>query len=329
VSRHRQLSLGIVGPGGDWDAMYRPALERLGARSAITALAGSAWRPTNELARGLSARHAGSIRELLRLECDGVLVLDPGCFRLFPLRTAIEHRRSVYLVLPETFDPARLAEHHEQARAAGVLVVPELRLRYTPATLRLRELLATQLGPALTVEIRAVSAGIAPTERVERELIDWCRTVLGSVPHTVAGGDCVESKGPPCRTITLSFDASGQRSDRITVRIVLPVSPAVDQRDTRASDAWPLEFSIRCRQGEARLEDASQLRWREGGREQVESLSTERTAVSVAIDHFARRLAGGLIPVPDLSDVLLAARIASLAERSRAAGGVELACRPL
>ena len=90
-----------------------------------------------------------------------------------------------------------------------------------------------------------------------------------------------------------------------------------------SADTWPVEFSVRCKDGEARIEDAVHLRWRTGGRERIDSLSTERTAVSVAIDHFARRLAGGLIPVPDLGDLLEADRLVGLAQQSLATAEAE------
>lgn len=329
MSRHRQLSLGVLGLGAAWEAAYRPALDRLGPRVRLTAVHGSCWRSAAELAQHLGAIHAGSVRQFVRHDADGILLIGPGWQQWFPLRAAIEAGRSVYVCLPPGDDVAPLAPLQAAAQAAGVLVVPELRLRYTPATLRLRELLATELGPLETIEIRALAHGLAARVRVERELIDWSRVVLGTLPRAVACRDDAASSGGLLRTLRLGFDRPGGKSERVWVSIVLPAATPGSGEEARPADTWPLEFAVRGKYGEARLEDAAQVRWREGGREQVESLSADRTAVSVAVDHFARRLAGGLIPVPDLGDVLQADRIAALAARSRAEGGAELPCRTI
>jgi predicted dehydrogenase len=324
VTAHRQLSLGLCGLDRHWERSYRPALGRLGARARVDAVAGWSWNEMSAAAKMLDARHAGSVRELMRRASDGVIVAAPGWQRWFPLRAAIAARRSVYVALPASFEPDALAELHAAAQDAGVLVMPELRLRYTPATLRLWELLATELGPVREIEVRALAPGISGW-RVEMQLIDWCRALLGRVPRTVA---CTEEAGSGStrpRTIRVGFEAPGGRGESVTARIVLSVS-LVGETCGDAADEWPLEFSVRGRHGEARLEDAAQLRWRLGGVERSESLSADRAAVSVAIDHFARRLAGGLIPVPDLGDVARAAHVARLAELSREQQGAELSC---
>jgi predicted dehydrogenase len=326
VSRTRQLSLGVLGLSPAWEAAYLPALQRLGARARLAAVTGGGWRAGGEAAKAQGARHVGSVRALFREELDGVLLTAVEGVAWFAIRTAIEAGRPAFVTLPATDDQSPLANLYAAAHAAGVLVMPELRLRYTPATLRLRELLATELGPVQEVEIRSLSQAISAGPRVEAELIDWCRVVMGCAPQVVACRDVSGAKPFGARTLTLGFDPPGRHS-RVLATITLPAAPGTVVGALPPADLWPLEFSVRCKYGEARLEDAAQVRWREGGREQVESLSTERTAVSVAIDHFARRLAGGLIPVPDLSDVLLAVRVAVLAEQSRAAGGVEFDCR--
>ena len=50
----------------------------------------------------------------------------------------------------------------------------------------------------------------------------------------------------------------------------------------------------------------------------TESLTADRTEVEVMIDHFCRRLAGGLIPVADISDVCRCLRLVHAAKESHA-----------
>jgi hypothetical protein len=330
VSRHRQLSLCVIGPGTDWDSTYRLALQRLGPRAVVVAATGPSLRATSESFHSLGATTSASIRGLLRLATDGVLCPDSQWYGWYPLVAAIETGRNFYGQLPDELDAVRLANLFASTQSGGLLIVPELRLRYTPATLRLRELQATELGPISEIEVRSVNAGTPASDRVLRELIDWCRVVVGGAPYSVR---CQLDEA--CRTtqqlvVTLSFSSSGHDFPiRAVLRLPLHNRGGQSSSPVRhaPADAWPLEFSLSCKHGEARLEDTMHLRWRAGGQERIESLSAERTAVCVALDHFARRLAGGLIPVPSLADVLEAHRITQLVHASRAGGGCETACR--
>lgn len=267
----------------------------------------------------------------MRQAGDGVLVIAAEWSGPFAISAAIEAGRSVLVAPAVLAATPRLADLDTRARAQRVLVMPELRLRYTPSTLRLRELLATDLGPIATVEIRALAASVRSTPPVLREVFDWCRVVLGALPQTIGCRSGQNGKGQAVVTTTWSGPVAGSRSRTSTVTIELPTPEHTAEAGAAPSgsapaDAWPLEFTVHCKDGEARIEDAVHLRWRAGGRERIESLSTERTAVGVAVDHFARRLAGGLIPVPDLGDVDCADRLVELAGRSQTAGGAAVAC---
>ena len=88
VSRHRQLSLGVLGLGMSWEATYRPALERLGDRARVDGIAGVPWRAAAEGAKVLETAHFGSVRGLLRNSGDGVLVIEPEWWGSFPLQAA-------------------------------------------------------------------------------------------------------------------------------------------------------------------------------------------------------------------------------------------------
>ena len=59
-----------------------------------------------------------------------------------------------------------------------------------------------------------------------------------------------------------------------------------------------------------------QLSWVSDGERRVESLVSERSEVEVMLDHFCRRVVGGLIPVADLADICSHLRLIESAERS-------------
>ena len=53
----------------------------------------------------------------------------------------------------------------------------------------------------------------------------------------------------------------------------------------------------------------------------AESLAAERSEIEVMLDHFSRRVVGGLVPVPTLEDVRRAQFIAERARQCLATGG--------
>ena len=80
-----------------------------------------------------------------------------------------------------------------------------------------------------------------------------------------------------------------------------------------------VSFTVACERGEAVLEGPAQIRWSVSGEEgKTESLTADRSEVEVMIDHFCRRLAGGLIPIADISDVCRCLRLVHAAKESHA-----------
>jgi hypothetical protein len=80
------------------------------------------------------------------------------------------------------------------------------------------------------------------------------------------------------------------------------------------------QCEIVCIRGRAKFSDPQQLSWTSGGEERVESLASERSEVEVMLDHFCRRVVGGLIPVADLADICGHLRLIESAERSLSVG---------
>jgi predicted dehydrogenase len=328
VSRSRILQLGVSGLGPDWDAIYAPSLERLKERVRLVAAEHPVVETGTEWARLLGAKSLHGVRALLAHDdLDGLLLLGADWRGLFPLEAAIEGHQNTYVVLPARLNVARLGELSRRASTQSSVAMPELRLRYTPATLRLRELLATELGPIQRIDICSRSRIPAPPTSVQMQLFDWCIAVLGGWPRSVECRLAADPKGMHARMIKLHFLRNGHD---IAVDVRLPQNGVQQARECMppaAADEWPVECTLRCRYGEARLEDAMHLRWRCSGRERVESLATDRTATAVAIDHFARRLAGGLVPVPNLEDVVSSLKLVQFAEQSLSQG-TAVKCSP-
>lgn len=63
--------------------------------------------------------------------------------------------------------------------------------------------------------------------------------------------------------------------------------------------------------------------YRVRGASREESLQEDRPCTDLMIDLFARRVLGGLVPVPDLNDVKGCLQIVEAAQESWSKGGVE------
>jgi hypothetical protein len=96
------------------------------------------------------------------------------------------------------------------------------------------------------------------------------------------------------------------------------------QRSDEAPAAGPgdvqVRYDVECERGRATILSAVELRWQTNGTPVSETLTSDRPDVEVLIDHFCRRALGGLIPVPDISDVCRGLEIISAARRSIATG---------
>ena len=92
---------------------------------------------------------------------------------------------------------------------------------------------------------------------------------------------------------------------------LLPSSPAVRAAENgvpRRGEILPVR--IACDRGSAEIRSASEVAWQVGDqRLESETLTSDRSEHDIMLDLFCRRVAGGLIPVPDYFDVSNALRI--------------------
>jgi predicted dehydrogenase len=104
-------------------------------------------------------------------------------------------------------DPRRDAAMRDVVERSGVAFMMEFPRRFAPATLRLKELIATRLGhPRLVFcharrqtenPSRSNGTGRDPSHRELLELIDWCRYVVGREPSSVTSCGHVMADEPP------------------------------------------------------------------------------------------------------------------------------------
>ncbi|MCA9041207.1 MAG: hypothetical protein KDA65_12715, partial [Planctomycetaceae bacterium] len=188
--------------------------------------------------------------------------------------------------------------------------MPALKLRYTPSTVRLQELMETTLGPPNQIDVQiprlektcpSLDKILDPHDELIVCLFDWCQHVLKAVPLLVSPGEPVEVV--PASNSICSYHISYSPCRRKNAD-VKSTAPFVNLSYIDSVEDYP-EFpriEVTCSHGKAILAEATRIEWETANESAKESLVAERSEFEVMLDHFCRRVVGGLIPVADLAD---------------------------
>ncbi len=301
------LTLGLVGVGPGWDRRYKGAVRRLAERCAIRAVFDPVMSRAQAVAQECGAEVTLGMRQLFeRTDVQAVLLLDSAWYGSCPLPWCIAAQKPVFLADAWLLDRSEAERLDRLASANGVSLVPEFPHRFTPATSRLRELIATTLGPVRSVTLNeSTSSACGPTDTnslsTPAALLDWCVCVAQCDPRTLEVENHPNEHATDGWRFTLNTTGRAQISGIIRL--------AALEEENQAS----FHLELECQQGRARIVNPEELRWqRHGTEERVESLKGERTTYDVMFDQFCRRAVGGLVPVPTLTDLFNAKRLAAL-----------------
>ncbi|MEX1095143.1 MAG: hypothetical protein WED34_03790 [Planctomycetales bacterium] len=253
-----------------------------------------------------------------RAACDAFLLLDTGWAGIETLRLVARCRKPIYLSGSLGSNPARIRALHAQVRSEGLTLMPEFSRRYTPATSRLHELMATKLGRPRRIVVDAVAPraddpclvpGQGPGIDFLTGLFDWCRYVVRTRPLRLLPGLPAEGAGgAENHSLRLEFARPRAGGEGCLVELRLRGAPRGEAPESA------LVQHVLCERGEARLLGSDEIVWRGDESERHESLAAERSEVEVMLDHFCRRVVGGLVPIPDVEDVCRAVEIACAVE---------------
>ena len=201
ATKPRRLRVGVVGLGRLWESRHRPSLLRLQDRFRVTALYDQVSRRAQIEAGQLGCAACEGLAGLIaRPDVDVVYLLSPQWFGLHAAFLACEAGKPIYCALPLSGDLAELERLTAKVKATGVPFMPEFARRCYPATLRLRELLATTLGaprlvvgwsrlygfdryaqPGPQMQVVPVPLAIDPGSY----LLDWSSFVFGAAPESI------------------------------------------------------------------------------------------------------------------------------------------------
>ena len=281
------LDVAIIGLDPDWETTYRPALRKLRDRLRVRAVFDAVASRADQAAADFQASVChGILRTATLPSIRAILVLGDALYRDALVTFLLRGKKPAFLADIATIVHTAAGGNSD---AGGPMIVPGLPLRYTPATSRLRELMATRLGAATEIAVKYHRPQDGMPVETAVALVDWCRYLVGTpAVATSLSSDSVSLEFPPARSHAATTIA------RIEV----------------AQGVREFSATVTCERGTATLAGIQHMSWRRGGDQRGEALEGERDAVVVLLDLFCRRVLGGLVPIPTIDDLATSIRLA-------------------
>jgi predicted dehydrogenase len=329
-----KLRVGLIGLGSAWEVRHRPALRALGDRFEVRAVCDQIGLRAEQAAREWGAQAVDGYRALTkRPDVDAVLMLAPQWYGCLPILAACDAGKAVYCVNSLEFDLPQARQVKERVEKAGVAFTTEFPRRQTPATLRLKELIATRLGPPrllfchLRVPAEQTHGGrpggnLSPTHDLI-ELVDWCRYVIGKEPTSVLGlrhrsaSDLTEDD---YQMMNLDFSDSEMGpgtgpTAQISCGRYMPMAwqEAVAYRP-------PAALQVACENGIAFIDLPSTLVWFDKAGRHQEALDSERPVGEQLLSQFYRAVTSLVRNSTGLEDAYRALLVVMQSRASHAEG---------
>ena len=333
ASRPIRLRVGVIGLGRLWEARHKPAIAKLRDRLHITAVYDQVQRRAEIEASQLGCAAVEGLTALIdRSDVDAIYLLSPQWFGLHPIEIACACRKPVYCALPAASDPERLEALAPLVRSSGIAFMPEFARRFYPATLRLKELLATKLGrPRLVVGHNRLfgfdryappgpATQMAPAPLLidpGSYLLDWCSFLFQTQPLALEGVAGVVlpggGEGSDFESFTAEF-AGGALAQMSFARYYR--NPWGEANRFLPQPG----FQVFAEHGAAWLEMPERIQWTDAEGSHEERLPLEPTVGEVLNDQFYRLVRGEKTLAPTLQDALAAARAVASIRRSQVEG---------
>jgi predicted dehydrogenase len=330
-----KLRLGLIGLGKDWQTRHLPALRLLQDRFEVRAIYGSVAHLADQVARELRADRVDGYRALIeREDVDAVMMLESDWYGMLPLLAACDAGKAVYCSAEIDFEPNAAAEVKRRVEGAGIAFMSEFPRRFAPATLRLKELIATRLGhPRLLFCHRRLACESGDYSRSARslnarssreliELIDWCRYIVGHDPNWVQAvwhPSIHDSITADYQIISIDFSSGEDYRKKSLAQISCGAYIPAYWHEAIAFRP-PAAVQVCCEKGLAFVDLPNGLVWfDEAGRHQ-ESLDSELPVGQQLLAQFHRAVTSLVRKVGDLEDTYRALQTLETAQRSMREG---------
>ncbi len=346
-----KLRVGVVGLGGTWENRYRPALRVLSDRFEVRAVYDDVGHRAERTAREFDARPVDGVRALAeRTDVDVILQISPTWLGTLPLQAAAQAGKAVYCAADLELPLQAARQLRDQVNESGIAFMSELSRRHAPATVRLKELIATRLGaPRLLFgHFRRPGRrpplgqgdGIRPEAKPQRtqsalsedghaladlvEYVDWCRYVVGSEPTSVLGilhrnpegqGDGAEDY----QMLSLDFSAWGQTGTGPLAQISCGRYMMADWEEA-VTFRPPAGLQVSCEKGVAFVDLPAKVIWFDDAGRHQESLDSERPLGEQLLLRFYRSVTSLVRQASCLDDICRALEILAQAHQSHQTG---------
>jgi len=329
-----KLRVGIVGLGGQWDSHHMPALRALADRFEVRGICEQVAHRAQRAAHQLGTAAVDGFRVLAaREDIDAILYLADQWYGATPILAACDHGKAVYSAISLPLEATDAQALRRRVEESGITFMSELPRRYAPATIRLKELIATKLGaprmlfchrrvPLAPPSPAAAARDHDSESRDLMELVDWCRYVVGVEPTSVIAVRHAEAPGAQrddYRMMSLDFTTAGPPGDgplaQISCGYYMPLGweEAVGFRP-------PPALQVVCEHGIAFADLPTNLVWFDTAGRHQESLDTDRPVGETMLLQFHRKVTSLVRQLSGLDDTLRAMQVVQAATTSQTEG---------
>ena len=297
-----KLRVGLVGLGKAWEARHRPALRALADRFEVRAVCEEVLARADRAAGEFGAKSVDGFRVLAaRADIDAVLMLSPQWYGPLPIYAACDHGKAIYCAGTLNIQPEEVRKIQLRVDQAGIAFMCESPRRHAPATLRLKELIATRLGQPhllfchqrLSVRNENHERDGFPAESATQsllELVDWCRYVVGREPRSVMGSrhtQTPDDQNSDYEMMSVDFSDPSQAGCGAMAQISC---------GHYIPEAWqeaitfrpPSALQVCCEHGIAFVDLPSTVVWFDQAGRHMESLENERPVGEQLLSQFYR-----------------------------------------
>ena len=275
-----RLRIGLIGLGELWQTRYRPALRMLDDRFDVRAVYCTISKLAESTAAEFQADPLDGYRNMVcRCDIDAVMVLKQCWLGWLPALAACQAGKAVYWAAGLDFDAKSKPDVRGQIERSGVSFMAELPCRFAPATIRLKELIATHLGAPKLIRVHRQNiasdrpagnkAGPGNADDSELvELVDWCRYVVGQTPLSVQSF----CQSQTFQSLVLQY---GAETSSATVAEIATDPDLPPRWKEAAHFRSPASMKVQCENGVAFIDLPTSLVWFDDAGRHVESLETE------------------------------------------------------
>ncbi|MEM1226006.1 MAG: Gfo/Idh/MocA family oxidoreductase [Planctomycetota bacterium] len=344
-----KLRVGLIGLGQQWQSMHRPALKMLGERFDVRAIYADVAKLAENAVIEFQADPVDGYQAMVhRDDIDAILILEPSWLKFLPAMAACQAGKAVYWGGDLDLDPQADGAFKRCVEDSGVAFMAGLPRRYAPATLRLKELIATHLGPPRLIfchrrlDLESQSQPRRPSGRSQVmsgangkrfqdpvrvmrtelvELIDWSCYIVGDRPSHVSAMNLGSVDGESSNEIMLDYESLTMRFNRAdessSVTAQISCGAYIPSRWQEAIGFRPpAAMQVCCERGVAFIDLPGTLVWFDDAGRHQESLESESPIGEKMLGQFHRAVTSLVRNLCGLDDAYAAATILNAARQS-------------